>query len=244
MSRHFDVQTNTAQNSSVRPHRGPVDHRAKRMLRRKGTPYGHFPCIQAPFPAEPVPRVPQHPPDEMPDEGATTGTSHHARLQARASASAANSCAPALDDEQARRPRLLLLDKGSPLQCQHDAHGSPGGPTRDHWFLPAIRATTHVEGKASGSSRRRTPAARPEQARAGPALGALASGRKRAQGRDAVSSPAPWMPVGPAPCFWREAGSGRTSHEVIKIVESGSLPVGASSAWELGTNGNAASVSS
>jgi hypothetical protein len=150
-------------------HRGPVDHRAKRMLRRKGTPYGHFPCIQAPFPAEPVPRVPQHPPDEMPDEGATTGTSHHARLQARASASAANSCAPALDDEQARRPRLLLLDKGSPLQCQHDAHGSPGGPTRDHWFLPAIRATTHLEGKASGSSRRRTPAARPEQARAGPA---------------------------------------------------------------------------
>jgi hypothetical protein len=116
-----------------------------------------------------MPRVPQHPPDEMPDEGATTGTSHHARLQARASASAANSCAPALDDEQARRPRLLLLDKGSPLQCQHDAHGSPGGPTRDHWFLPAIRATTHLEGKASGSSRRRTPAARLEQARAGPA---------------------------------------------------------------------------
>jgi hypothetical protein len=36
----------------------------------------------------------------MPDEGATTGTSHHARLQARASASAANSYAPALDDEQ------------------------------------------------------------------------------------------------------------------------------------------------
>jgi hypothetical protein len=51
--------------------------------------------------------------------------------------------------------------------------------------LPAIRATTHVEGKAIGSSRRRTPAARPEQARAGPALGVLASGRKRAQRRDA-----------------------------------------------------------
>jgi hypothetical protein len=77
---------------------------------------------------------------------------------------------------------------------------------RTHPFLPAIRATTHVEGKVIGSSRRRTPAARPEQARAGPALGALASWRKRAQGRDAVSSPGPWMPVGPAPCFWRRAG--------------------------------------
>jgi hypothetical protein len=52
-----------------------------------------------------------------------------------------------------------------------------------HGTLPVIRATTHVEGKAIGSSRRRTPAARLEQARAGPALGALASGRKRAQGR-------------------------------------------------------------
>jgi hypothetical protein len=50
------------------------------------------------------------------------------------------------------------------------------------------------------------PGRRPEQARAGPALGALASGQMRAQGRDAVSSPAPWMPVGPAPCFWRGAG--------------------------------------
>jgi hypothetical protein len=35
--------------------------------------------------------------------------------------------------------------------------------------------------------------------------------------------------------LWREAGSGRTSHEV---------PAGAGSDWELGTNGNAASVSS
>jgi hypothetical protein len=33
------------------------------------------------------------------------------------------------DDEQARRPRLLLLDIGGPLRCQHDAHGSPGGRT-------------------------------------------------------------------------------------------------------------------
>jgi hypothetical protein len=59
-----------------------------------------------------VPRVLHHPPDEMPDEGATTGTSHDVRLQARASASAANSYAPALDEERERRSRLLLLDEG------------------------------------------------------------------------------------------------------------------------------------
>jgi hypothetical protein len=40
---------------------------------RKGTPCGRSACIRVPFPVEPVPRVPQHPPDEMPDEGATTG---------------------------------------------------------------------------------------------------------------------------------------------------------------------------
>ena len=68
-----------------------------------------------------------------------------------------------------------------------------------------MRAITHAVGKVMRSSRRRTPAACPE-GRAGPALGALASGRKRAQGRDAVSSPASWMPVGPARCFWRRAG--------------------------------------
>jgi len=66
----------------------------------------------------------------------------------------------ARDDEQARRPRLLRLDKGSPLRCQDDAHGSPGGPTRDHWVLPAIRAITHVDGKPIRSSRRRRRAAR------------------------------------------------------------------------------------
>ena len=44
--------------------------------------------------------------------------------------------------------------QGSPLRCQHDAHGSPGGRTRDQWVLPAIRATTHVDGKPIRSSRR------------------------------------------------------------------------------------------
>ena len=54
--------------------------------------------------------------------------------------------------------------------------------------------------------RRRTPAARPEQERGGPGIEALASGRKRAQGRDAASPRVPSMLVGPAPCFWRFAG--------------------------------------
>jgi hypothetical protein len=47
----------------------------------------------------------------MPGEGATTGTGHYARVQAQASASLANPCAPVLDDDQERRGRLLLLAK-------------------------------------------------------------------------------------------------------------------------------------
>src|SRR5215211_2980425 len=77
-----------------------------------------------------MPRVPQHPPDEMPDEGATTGTSHHARLQARASASAANSYAPALDDTQSSAPVLTLdllsgtasVSVGPRADHQHPTH--------------------------------------------------------------------------------------------------------------------------
>jgi predicted RNA-binding Zn ribbon-like protein len=53
-----------------------------------------------------------------------------------------------LDDEQARRPRLPPLDEGSPLRCQHGAHGSRAGRRRDHRVLPAICATTYVDGKA------------------------------------------------------------------------------------------------
>ena len=59
-----------------------------------------------------------------------------------------------------RRDRRLQVlratgqPQGSPLRCQHDAHGSPGGRTRDQWVLPAIRATTHVDGKPIRSSRR------------------------------------------------------------------------------------------
>ena len=57
------------------------------------TPYGHFACTRAPFPAEPVPRVPQRPPDEMPMRGRQPG--HHTT--------------PALTRERARRPPTPAL---------------------------------------------------------------------------------------------------------------------------------------
>jgi hypothetical protein len=60
---------------------------------RKGTPYGAPPCIRAPLPAEPAPRVPQHPPDEMPDEGRQPG--HHTT--------------PAFARERAPRPPTPVL---------------------------------------------------------------------------------------------------------------------------------------
>jgi hypothetical protein len=75
-----------------------------------------------------MPRVPQHPPDEMPDEGATTGTSHHARLQARASASAANSYAPALDDVRARWAGRGLALRGARIGPRSGGRGDrPAG---------------------------------------------------------------------------------------------------------------------
>jgi hypothetical protein len=105
-----------------------------------------------------------------------------------AGVSAAAEQTPARDDEQARRPRLLLLDKDSPLRCQHDPQDSPGGRTCDHWLLPAMRAITHVVGKLTLSSSRR--AIRPRV----PPWKAEASRR---------SYPRFATPAGPAPCFWR-----------------------------------------
>jgi hypothetical protein len=102
----FGVQTNTARKIHRSDHtEGRLTTAPSGCCVRKGTPCGHSACIRAPFPLEAVPRVPQHPPDEMPDEGATTGTSHHALLDARASAPAANSCSPALDEMRASARR-------------------------------------------------------------------------------------------------------------------------------------------
>ena len=73
---------------------------ARQAVPEAAEPLAVFCLHTGAFPVEPVPPVPQHPPDEMPEEGATTETSHDALLHARASAPAANSCAPALDDEE------------------------------------------------------------------------------------------------------------------------------------------------
>jgi hypothetical protein len=55
-----------------------------------------------------------------------------------------------------------------------------------------------------------------------PGTRAFASGRKRAQGRDAVSSPAPWMPVGPVPCLWRKARRSRWTGRDLASLSRGS----------------------
>src|SRR5215217_345272 len=75
----FGVQTSTARKNHRSGHtEGRVTTTPSGCCVRKGTPCGHSACTRAPFPVEAVPRVPQHPPDEIPDEGATTGTSHDA----------------------------------------------------------------------------------------------------------------------------------------------------------------------
>jgi hypothetical protein len=69
-------------------------HSAMMHCPARGTPYGHFACMRAPFPAEPMRRVPQHPPDEMPKSGRQSG--HHTT--------------PAFTRERARRrPTPALL---------------------------------------------------------------------------------------------------------------------------------------
>jgi hypothetical protein len=47
-------------------------------------------------------------------------TSHDALLDARASAPAANSCAPALDDQQERKVAVLLVDGGRARRSDQD----------------------------------------------------------------------------------------------------------------------------
>jgi hypothetical protein len=77
------------------------------------------------FPGGAAAACPVTPPHEMPDAGATTGTSHHTRLHARASASAANSCAPALDEQRGSRgavgSRLLRWQSDSAAKLITDA---------------------------------------------------------------------------------------------------------------------------
>jgi hypothetical protein len=66
-----------------------------------------------------------------------------------------------------------------------------------HVALAAIRAITHVDGKAIGSSRRRTPAARPQRARRGPSRGRSHSAESGA--RSAALCPRPSLGRRPDP---------------------------------------------
>ncbi len=70
----------------------------------------------------------------MPDEGATAGTRHHSRVHARASASAADSCAHALDEQHERR---LLV--GERLHRQADAEEPLRVVNADTSFRAATR---------------------------------------------------------------------------------------------------------
>src|SRR4051812_28545747 len=79
----------------------------------------------------------------MPGEGATTGTSQHARVHARASASAADSCAPAMDEDQASAgaqsaPTALLHPRNAEvtLALSRSMHLSGADPAQS----PAGRA--------------------------------------------------------------------------------------------------------
>ncbi len=100
----FGVQTNTARKIHRSDHtEGRLTTTPSGCCVRKGTPCGHSACIREPFPVEAAPRVPQHPPDECPIRGATTGTTHDGRLHAseRAGRQLLRSC-PGTSSESAR----------------------------------------------------------------------------------------------------------------------------------------------
>lgn len=109
MSRHFGVQTSTARRNHRSGHtEGRLTTTPSGCCVRKGTPCGHSACIRAPSPVEAAPRVPQHPPDECPMRGRQPGQ-HTTPAFTRASAPAAISCAPALDDEQRSRESAVSI---------------------------------------------------------------------------------------------------------------------------------------
>jgi hypothetical protein len=115
---------------------GPSDRTAiadAALRSRKRNPYGHFACISRSFRRPRREAVPRDPPDESPDEGATTGTSHHALVQTGASASAADSCAPALDETQERGSgpvRCSLARQGGAKLRRAVSSKEPAQPVR------------------------------------------------------------------------------------------------------------------
>ena len=137
----FDVQTSTTRKNHRSGHsEGRLTTTPSGCCVRKGTPCGRSACIRVPFPVEPVPRVPQHPPDEMPDEGATTGDITRrppSRASERAGRQLLRSCpgrsggvaadqpyAPATASEgeaMNRRSRVRIIKK---CLCDVSGHGS------------------------------------------------------------------------------------------------------------------------
>src|SRR3712207_3583846 len=70
----FGVQTNTAREIHRSDHtEGRLTTAPSGCCVGKGTLTGHFGCIAGAVPRVRMQRVPQDPPHEMPDEGATTG---------------------------------------------------------------------------------------------------------------------------------------------------------------------------
>jgi hypothetical protein len=142
---------------------------------------GHSACIRTPFPAEAVPRVPQHPPEEMPDEGATTGTAHDVRLHARASPPAADSCAPALDDEQS--PGMVPISRLL-LRAMATAHAEIAAAAGQLHIGGVLRRVQEIEENSAALNGSH----RAVSVLSSTALLGLRSRRPRVRDPDAVSS--------------------------------------------------------
>jgi hypothetical protein len=108
-----------AEELSVRPHRGPVDHHAKRMLRTEGTPYGHSTCIWARFRRGRRPVSRKTRPVMCPGDGALSATG----AGCRRSREAAKQATTAFVKQRARVLRYRRARLGRSTKAPH---ASPG----------------------------------------------------------------------------------------------------------------------
>jgi hypothetical protein len=127
MSRHCGVQTSTARKNHRSGHtEGRLTTTPSGCRVRKGIPCGHSACRREPFPVEAAPRVPQH----SPDEGATTGTTHDARLHASERAGRPTPALPPWDETQ-QRPTWWTR---APAMRDKEARGSSAAVPRFAWW--------------------------------------------------------------------------------------------------------------
>jgi hypothetical protein len=89
-------------------------------------------------------------------------------------------------------------------RCRTAPPSLPDGPLRPS---PTIGRSRSLPKACVSSASSHAPACRPQQARRGPGLGRSHSAESERSQRGAVSAPFPWPPAGPAPCFWRGAGT-------------------------------------